>query len=96
MNEFEIIKHIMMLNDITYDNLSDRMGYKSKSSAYKTLNGSHMYVDTFGRYLRELGYELVVRKCDSDNEEEYVVTEDSYPSPLRFHDMELGLDRMLK
>lgn len=94
MNEFEIIKHIMMLNDMTYDNLSDRMGYKSKSSTYKTLNGNHMYVDTFGRYLKGLGYELVVRKCDS--KEEYVVTEDSYPSPLRFHDMELGLDRMLK
>ena len=94
MDEFEIIKHIMMLNDITYDNLSDRMGYKSKYGAYKRLNGSHMYVDTFGRYLRELGYELVVRK--SDTKEEYVVTEDSYPSPLRFHDMELGLDRMLK
>lgn len=96
MDEFEIIKHIMMLNDITYDNLSDRMGYKSKSGAYKTLNGSHMYVDTFGRYLRELGYELVVRKSDSDNKEEYTVTEDSYPSPLRFHGMELGLDRILK
>lgn len=94
MDEFEIIKHIMMLNDITYDDLSDRMGYKSKSSAYKTLNGSHMYVDTFGRYLRELGYELVVRK--SDSKEEYIVTEDSYPSPLRFHDMELGLDRILE
>ena len=94
MDEFEIIKHIMMLNDITYDDLSDRMGYKSKSSAYKTLNGSHMYVDTLGRYLRALGYELVVRK--SDSKEEYIVTEDSYPSPLRFHDMELGLDRILK
>ena len=94
MDEFEIIKHIMMLNDITYDNLSERMGYKSKSSTYKTLNGSHMYVDTFDRYLKGLGYELVVRKCDST--EEYIVTEDSYPSPLRFHDMELGLDRILK
>lgn len=96
MNECEIVKHIMMLNDITYDDLSVRLGYKSKSSAYKTLNGLHMYVDTFRKYLKELGYELVVRKSDSDNKEEYIVTEDSYPSPLRFHDMELGLDRILK
>lgn len=94
MNECEIVKHIMILNDITYDDLSVRLGYKSKSSAYKTLNGRHMYVDTFGRYLKELGYELVVRKCDS--KEEYAVTEDNYPSPLRFHDMELGLDKILK
>ena len=84
----------MLLNDMAYDDLSERMGYKSKSSTYKTLNGSHMYVDTFGKYLKGLGYELVVRKCDS--KEEYVVTEDSYPSPLRFHDMELGLDKILK
>ena len=96
MNECEIVKHIMMLNDITYDDLSVRLGYKSKSSAYKTLNGLHMYVDTFGRYLKELGYELVVRKSDSDNKEEYVVTDDIYPSPLRFHDMELELDKILK
>ena len=96
MNECEIVKHIMMLNDITYDDLSVRLGYKSKSSAYKTLNGLHMYVDTFRKYLKELGYELVVRKSDSDNKEEYIVTEDSYPSPLRFHDMELGVDRILK
>lgn len=96
MNECEIVKHIMILNDITYDDLSVRLGYKSKSSAYKTLNGCHMYVDTFRKYLKELGYELVVRKCDIDNADEYVVTDDIYPSPLRFHDMELGLDKILK
>jgi len=96
MNECEIVKHIMILNDITYDDLSVRLGYKSKSSAYKTLNGRHMYVDTFCKYLKELGYELIVRKSDIDNADEYVVTDDIYPSPLRFHDMELGLDKILK
>ena len=96
MNECEIVKHIMMLNDITYDDLSVRLGYKSKSSAYKTLNGRYMYVDTFRKYLKELGYELVVRKSDIDNTDEYVVTDDIYPSPLRFHGMELGLDKILK
>lgn len=96
MNECEIVKHIMMLNDITYDDLSVRLGYKSKSSAYKTLNGRNIYVDTFRKYLKELGYELVVRKSDIDNTDEYVVTDDIYPSPLRFHDMELGLDKILK
>nr|DAN24981.1 MAG TPA: hypothetical protein [Caudoviricetes sp.] len=94
MDEFEIVKHIMIYEGIGFDELSEKLGYKSNSSTYKTLDNKHIYVDTWKRYLDRLGYDIVVRKRDS--KEEYVVTEDSYPSPLRFHDMELGLDRMLK
>lgn len=90
MNEYEIIKHVMMLNNVTYDGLSDRLGYKSKSTSFNTLNGNHIRFDTWKNYLNELGYDIVVRKRESPNEE-YVVDDDIAPSPLRFQGMDLNL-----
>ncbi len=95
MTEFEIVKHIMMVNSITYDSLSERLGYKSKSTSYTTLNGKHIYTDTLRKYLEELGYELVIRKKDG-NGQEYIVSDDCLPSPLRFHDMSLDLDAVIE
>lgn len=94
MNEFEIIKHIMMTYHVGYDDLSARMGYKAKSTSYNRLNGKHIYVDTWRKFLDELGYEIVVRK-KSRVGEEYVVSNDYLPSPLRFHGMSLNFDKIL-
>lgn len=91
MNEFEIVKHIMMLNHVSYDDLSERLGYKSKSTSYITLDHKHIYVDTWRKFLDELGYEIVVRKKGKDTGG-YVIDNDNTPSPLRFHDMSLNLD----
>ena len=56
MNEFEIVKHIMILNHISYDDLSKRLGYKSKSTSFTTFNNNkHIYIDTLKKYLDELG-----------------------------------------
>lgn len=95
MNEFEVVKHIMMMNHIGYDDLSKRLGYKSRSSSHTTLNGKHIYVDTWRKYLEELGYEIVVRN-KLNTEEQYVVKDDNLPSPLRFSDMDLNLEAILK
>lgn len=94
MNEFEIVKHIMMSNHVTYDDLSERLGYKSKSTSYNTLSNKHIYVDTWQKYLEELGYEVVVRR-KSHTGEEFIVNDDNLPSPLRFHDMSLNFDKIL-
>lgn len=88
MNEFEIVKHIMMLDHVTYDDLSARLGYKSKSSSYITLNNKHIYVDTLRKFLSELGYELVVRK-KGKTDGGYIIDDSDIPSPLRFHDMSM-------
>lgn len=88
MNEFEIVKHIMMLDHVSYDDLSARLGYKSKSSSYITLNNKHIYVDTLRKFLSELGYDLVVRK-KGKTEGGYVIDNDNTPSHLRFHDMSM-------
>lgn len=94
MDEFEVIKHIMMMEHISYDELSARMGYKSSSNAYQRLNGKHIYVDTWRKFLEELGYEVVLRKKDGTGSE-LVVSDDNLPSPLRFHDMSLNFEQIL-
>lgn len=94
MNEFEVIKHLMMRNHITYEDLSKRLGYKSKSTAYTILGHKHIYVDTWRKFLDIFGYEIVIRKKISPKTE-IVVTADGLPSPLRFHDMSLNFDKIL-
>lgn len=94
MNEFETVKHIMMINHVSYDDLSARLGYKSKSTSYITLDHKHIYVDTWRRFLEELGYEIVVRPKNGKGSE-YVIDNDNTPSPLRFHDMNLNLESIL-
>lgn len=93
MNEFEVIKHIMLLQSVSYDDLSRRLGYKCKSTSYRTLSNKHIWVDTWRKYLGELGYEVVVRK-KNDESESYVVTDDGLPSPLHY-DMSLDFDKIL-
>lgn len=91
MNAFEIVKHIMMLYHVSYDDFSERLGYKSKATSYNRLNGKHIYVDTLKKFLDELGYEIVIRKKEDSNSE-YVINDDQTPSPIRFHDMSLNLE----
>lgn len=91
MNEFEIVKHIMMLDHVSYDDFSDRLGYKSKATSYNRLNGKHIYVDTLKKFLDELGYDIVIRKKENSNSE-YIINDNDTPSPLRFHDMSLNLE----
>lgn len=94
MNEFEIVKHIMMKDHVSYDDLSKRLGYKSKANSYQRLAGKHIQVDTWRRFLNELGYDIVVCKHDGTGEK-FVVTDDYMPSPLRFQGMSLDFESML-
>lgn len=54
---------------------------------------SHIYVDTWRKFLKELGYEIVVRKKGESRG--FVVTDDDFPSPLRFRNMNLDLESIL-
>jgi len=94
MNEFESIKHIMMSEHMTYDELSALLGYKSHASAYQRLNGKHIYVDTWLKILEKLGYEVTIRRKDGTGGE-IIVADDNIPSPLRFKDMNLNFDKIL-
>ena len=92
MNEFETTLHLMMLNHISYDHLSERLGQQNAGNLYNALNkNKNIYVSSLRRILDALGYELVVRKKGKDTGG-YVIDNDNTPSPLRFHDMSLNLD----
>ena len=91
MDEFEIVKHIMMLDHVSYDDLSKRLGYKSKANSYQILNKKNIYVSTLRKFLDALGYDIIICKKDKTGEG-FVVTDDDLPSPLRFRDMGLNLE----
>lgn len=95
MNEFEITQHIMMLHHVNYDDLAKRLGHANAGNIYNQLNkNKNIYVSSLRKILDELGYEMVVRR-KSNHEEQYVVSDDNLPSPLRFHDMNLNFDKIL-
>lgn len=92
MNEFEIITHLMMTNNISYNDLSKRLGQQNPGNIYNTVNkNKNIYFSTFRKIMDELGYEIIVRK-KTDKGSEYVVNDNIVPSHLRFHDMDLNLE----
>lgn len=95
MNEFETVLHIMMMNHVSYDDLSKRLGQTNGGNIYNTLNkNKNIYVSSLKKILDELGYEIVVRK-KGKTDGGYVINDDNTPSPLRFHDMSLNLGAIL-
>ncbi len=93
MNEFEVIKHMMLQGEVGYDELSSRLGYASRSTSHHVLHRKRIYFDTWRRCVEALGYEVVVKK--RGGRDSYVVSDDILPSPLRFTDFDLNLDRIL-
>lgn len=96
MNEFETTIHIMMLNHISYDDLAKRMGKTNSGNLYNVLNkNKNIYVSSLMKILDNLGYDIVIRK-KGKNDGGYVIDNDNTPSPLRFHDMSLNFDKILR
>lgn len=94
MNEFEIITHLMMTNNISYTDLSKGLGQQNPGNIYNTINkNKNIYFSTFRKIMDKLGYEIVVRKKKkTDKDSEYIVNDTFTPSHLRFHDMDLSLE----
>lgn len=90
MNALETIRHVMLLNDISYEDLAQRTGYKTASGVRNRLNGKDIKFGTWQKLIQGMGYEVVIRK----GSEEHIVSDDNTPSPLRF-DMPLNFDRIL-
>lgn len=98
MNEFETTLHLMMINNVSYNDLAEKMGHTNGGNLYNTLNrNKHIHVDTLRKILNTMGYDLVVRK-QGNTEGGYVIDDDNTPSSLRFHDMsmEFGVDSKKK
>ena len=90
MNALETVRHIMMLNEVSFKELADRLGYKTTSGVRNRLCGDDIKVGTWKKILNSMGYEVVVR----NGNEEYVISDDNLPSDLRF-DMPLNFDTIL-
>lgn len=92
MNEFETVNHLMIMNHISYDDLSKRLGQSNSGNLYNSLNkNKNIYVSSLRKILDVLGYEVVIRE-KGKTDGGYVIDDDTTPSPLRFHDMSLNLD----
>lgn len=90
MNALETVRHIMLLNNVSFEDLAEQTGYKTSAGVRNRLNGKDIMFGTWQKLLDGLGFEVVVRKGD----EEFVVSNDDTPSPLRF-DMPLNFDKIL-
>lgn len=61
MNEKQIVTEAMKSCQWNQQELATHLGYTTQSSVSSRLNGKSMRVDTFVRFLSEMGYEVVVR-----------------------------------
>lgn len=71
MTSKEILKKLMKMNNVSYEEMAERLGYSSKSIIYQTLNngdGMNMKLKTFLKWLDVLDTEIVIQPFSSDNE----------------------------
>lgn len=71
MTSKEILKKLMKMNNVSYEEMAERLGYSSKSIIYQTLNngdGMNMKLKTFLKWLDALDTEIVIQPFSSDNE----------------------------
>lgn len=71
MTSKEILKKLMKMNNVSYEEMAERLGYSSKSIIYQTLNngdGMNMKLKTFLKWLDVLDTEIVIQPFSNDNE----------------------------
>lgn len=71
MTSKEILKKLMKMNNVSYEEMAERLGYSSKSIIYQTLNngdGMNMKLKTFLKWLDVLDTEIVIQPFSSDDE----------------------------
>lgn len=71
MTSKEIVKKLMKLEGLTYDETAKRLNYTSRNFIYKTLNnddGMNMKLKTFIKWLDELNAQIVIQPLYSDDE----------------------------
>lgn len=71
MTSKEILKKLMKMNNVSYEEMAERLGYSSKSIIYQTLNngdGMNMKLKTFLKWLDVLDTEIVIQPFSNNNE----------------------------
>lgn len=71
MTSKEILKKLMKMNNVSYEEMAERLGYSSKSIIYQTLNngdGMNMKLKTFLKWLDVLDTEIIIQPFGSDDE----------------------------
>lgn len=71
MTSKEIIKKIMRIEGLTYEEMARRLNYSSRDVIYKTINnkdGMSMKLETFVNWLEVLNAEIVIQPFNSDDE----------------------------
>lgn len=59
------------MNNVSYEEMAERLGYSSKSIIYQTLNngdGMNMKLKTFLKWLDVLDTEIIIQPFGSDDE----------------------------
>ncbi len=67
----EILQKLMKMNDVSYEEMAERLGYSSKSMIYRMMNNNNsmnMKLKTFLSWLDALDTEIVIQPFNSDNE----------------------------
>lgn len=67
----EILQKLMRIDDVTYEEMAERLGYSSKSMIYRMMNnddGMNMKLKTFINWLNELNAEIVIQPFSSEDE----------------------------
>lgn len=78
MNGNDIVKAAMAESGTTQQTMSELLGYTSQSTVSQRLNTPRMSLDKFTEMLSVLGYEVVVRKVNVDEETGEVKKEDKW------------------
>lgn len=71
MTSKEVVKKLMRIDGVTYDEMAERLNYSSRDIIYKTINnndGMNMKLKTFINWLDELGAEIVIQPFNSEDE----------------------------
>ena len=67
----EILQKLMKMNDVSYEEMAERLGYSSKSMIYRMMNNNNsmnMKLKTFLSWLDVLDAEIVIQSFNSDDE----------------------------
>lgn len=67
----EILQKLMKMNDVSYEEMAERLGYSSKSMIYRMMNNNNsmnMKLKTFLSWLDVLDAEIVIQPFSSDDE----------------------------
>lgn len=71
MTSKEILQKIMRVDDVTYEEMAERLGYSSKSMIYRMMNnddGMNMKLKTLIKWLDELNAQIIIQPFSTDDE----------------------------